>query len=61
MTIQQAKQREVPKEEVPARSDAPPERLVEVDRQRGRFRVHRSAYRSPEVFERERKLIFEKC
>ena len=35
--------------------------LVDVDRQRGRFRVHRSAYKSREVFERELKLIFQRC
>ncbi len=35
--------------------------LVDVDRVNGRFRVHRSAYKSPEVFARERELIFGKC
>ncbi len=35
--------------------------LVNVDRENGRFRVHRSAYKSPEVFEREKQLIFGKC
>jgi p-cumate 2,3-dioxygenase subunit alpha len=36
-------------------------KLVDVDREHGRFRVHRSAYKSREVFEQEKKLIFEKC
>lgn len=35
--------------------------LVDTDRKNGRFRVHRSAYKSPEVFEREKKVIFDKC
>ena len=35
--------------------------LVDVDRKNGRFRIHRDAYRSREVFEREKTLIFEKC
>lgn len=30
--------------------------LVNVDRENGRFRVHRSAYKSAEVFEREKQL-----
>jgi p-cumate 2,3-dioxygenase alpha subunit len=35
--------------------------LVDIDRERGRFRVHRSAYKSREIFELERELIFSKC
>ena len=35
--------------------------LVDVDRQHGRFRVHRSAYMSEAVFEREKAMIFERC
>lgn len=37
------------------------EALVSVDREQRSFRVHRSAYKNPEVFEREKKLIFDKC
>ena len=36
-------------------------RLVHIDLARGRFRVHRDAYRSAEVFEAEKELIFSKC
>ena len=36
-------------------------RLVEINPERGFFRVHRSAYLSPEVYEREVALIFRKC
>lgn len=36
-------------------------RLVHVDMARGRFRVHRDAYRSQEIFELEKELIFSKC
>ncbi|MET0166449.1 MAG: aromatic ring-hydroxylating dioxygenase subunit alpha, partial [Vicinamibacterales bacterium] len=36
-------------------------RLVHIDLTRGRFRVHRDAYRSAEVFEAEKELIFSKC
>jgi len=35
--------------------------LVEVDRDRRTFRVNREAYRSQEVFERERELVFNRC
>ena len=35
--------------------------LVEVDRERRTFRVDRAAYRSPALFEREQKLIFNRC
>jgi p-cumate 2,3-dioxygenase alpha subunit len=35
--------------------------LVEVDRRRRTFRVNRAAYRNPDVFERERELIFSRC
>lgn len=35
--------------------------LVEVDRDRRTFRVNRAAYRSAEVFERERELVFNRC
>jgi p-cumate 2,3-dioxygenase subunit alpha len=34
---------------------------VQVDQARGIFRVHRDAYRSATVFEREKELIFGKC
>lgn len=37
------------------------EPLVYTDQNKGVFRVHRDAYRSQEVFERERDLIFSKC
>jgi phenylpropionate dioxygenase-like ring-hydroxylating dioxygenase large terminal subunit len=36
-------------------------RLVDIDPGHGRFRIHRDAYRNPEVFEREKELIFSKC
>ena len=36
-------------------------RLVHIDMAAKRFRVHRDAYRSPEVFEAEKDLIFGKC
>jgi p-cumate 2,3-dioxygenase subunit alpha len=61
MTSQQAMPLELRRDEPRARGDGPPERLVDVDRQRARFRVHRSAYKSREVFEQEKKLIFDKC
>lgn len=35
--------------------------LVDIDRENGRFRVHRDAYRDPEVFEEEKRKIFDKC
>lgn len=35
--------------------------LVEVSTQNRSFRIHRSAYRSPEVFAREKDMIFGKC
>jgi p-cumate 2,3-dioxygenase alpha subunit len=35
--------------------------LVDIDPKRGRFRVHRDAYRDPAIFEREKELIFSKC
>lgn len=35
--------------------------LVDIDRRHGRFRVHRDAYRSAEVFEQEKRLIFDRC
>jgi p-cumate 2,3-dioxygenase alpha subunit len=35
--------------------------LVEIDRERARFRVHRSAYKSHAVYDREQQLIFSKC
>ena len=35
--------------------------LVDVDAKHSRFRVHRDAYRSAEVFEQEKELIFSKC
>jgi p-cumate 2,3-dioxygenase alpha subunit len=36
-------------------------KLVHIDQARGRFRVHRDAFRSPEIFEAEKELIFSKC
>ena len=36
-------------------------RLVTIDQAAGRFRVHRDAYRCPEIFEAEKELIFAKC
>jgi len=36
-------------------------RLVDANPEKRSFRVHRDAYRSQEVFERERELIFSKC
>lgn len=35
--------------------------MVMIDRAQGRFRVHRDAYRSPEVFEAEMQRIFARC
>lgn len=35
--------------------------LIEVDRQKKSFRIHRSAYKSQEVFEKEIEVIFNKC
>ena len=37
------------------------EDLIVDDRRRGRFKVHRSAMTSPELFQRERELIFNRC
>ncbi len=37
------------------------ERLVDVDRAKGRFRINREAYKSQEVFDREKSQIFDKC
>ena len=37
------------------------ERLVDVDRAKGRFRINRAAYKNPEVFAREKAAIFDKC
>jgi p-cumate 2,3-dioxygenase alpha subunit len=42
-------------------ASAPPSPLVVDDRERGIFRVHRSAMTSQEIFDRERKEIFEQC
>jgi p-cumate 2,3-dioxygenase subunit alpha len=36
-------------------------KLVHIDPAKGRFRVHRDAYRSQEVFEAEKERIFAKC
>jgi p-cumate 2,3-dioxygenase alpha subunit len=36
-------------------------RLVDIDPARGRFRIHRDAYRNADVFAREKELIFSKC
>tara|TARA_R100001086_G_scaffold248914_1_gene187004 strand:- start:513 stop:1844 length:1332 start_codon:yes stop_codon:yes gene_type:complete len=38
-----------------------PTKLIDADAEAGSFRVHRDAYRSDEVFEREKALIFNKC
>jgi p-cumate 2,3-dioxygenase alpha subunit len=35
--------------------------LVHIDHARGRFRVHRDAYRSADIFAAEKELIFDKC
>lgn len=35
--------------------------LIVDDREQGTFRVHRSAMTSVELFQRERKLIFDRC
>jgi p-cumate 2,3-dioxygenase subunit alpha len=35
--------------------------LVIIDREKGRFRIHRDAYRDPAVFEQEKRKIFDKC
>jgi p-cumate 2,3-dioxygenase alpha subunit len=42
-------------------SAVPIDQLVQINPAEQRFRIHRSAYRSREVFERERELIFGKC
>ena len=36
-------------------------RLVQIDQAKGRFRVHRDAYRDPEVFAAEMELVFARC
>jgi p-cumate 2,3-dioxygenase subunit alpha len=36
-------------------------KLVHIDLEHGRFRVHRDCYRSAEIFEAEKELIFSKC
>ena len=36
-------------------------KLVDIDSAHHRFRVNRDAYRSAEIFEREKQLIFSKC
>lgn len=41
--------------------DDPNRRFVEVDREKRSFRVNRDAYRSREVWEKEKELIFSKC
>ena len=57
MNVQQARTaRYAAPAEVPG--EAP---LVEIDRTHGHFRVHRSAYKNPEVFEHEKQLIFGRC
>src|ERR1700761_8869877 len=38
-----------------------PHKLVDIDSQRGRFRVNRDAYRSDEVFAMEKEFVFAKC
>src|SRR5271170_6659067 len=38
-----------------------PRKLVDIDPVRHRFRINRDAYRSAEIFEKEKKLIFSKC
>jgi len=35
--------------------------LIDVDQQKKYFRIHRSAYKSEEVFEKEKEIIFNKC
>ena len=39
----------------------PPRKLVDIDSAHHRFRVNRDAYRSSEIFEKEKKMIFAKC
>jgi p-cumate 2,3-dioxygenase alpha subunit len=39
----------------------PPRKLVDIDSVHHRFRINRDAYRSAEIFEKEKKLIFSKC
>lgn len=39
----------------------PPRKLVDIDSARHRFRINRDAYRSAEIFEKEKQLIFSKC
>ena len=36
-------------------------KLVDMDPQHGRFRVHRDSFRSEEIFQMEKELIFSKC
>jgi p-cumate 2,3-dioxygenase alpha subunit len=42
-------------------ADVQARQLVNIDRAHGRFRVHRDAFRSTEVFEAEKQLIFSRC
>lgn len=42
-------------------SNGVPHKLVDVDFAKGRFRVHRDAFRSQEIFRAEMDLIFAKC
>ncbi len=46
---------------VRSRSESQGEGLVDIDRNKGRFRVNRAAYKDPDVFELEKKKIFDKC
>jgi p-cumate 2,3-dioxygenase alpha subunit len=39
----------------------PPRKLVDIDPVRHRFRINRDAYRSAEIFQKEKELIFSKC
>jgi p-cumate 2,3-dioxygenase subunit alpha len=39
----------------------PPRKLVDIDSAHHRFRINRDAYRSTEIFEKEKRLIFAKC
>jgi p-cumate 2,3-dioxygenase alpha subunit len=39
----------------------PPRKLVDIDHLHRRFRINRDAYRSAEIFEKEKQLVFSKC
>jgi len=39
----------------------PPRKLVDIDSANHRFRINRDAYRSAEIFQKEKQMIFSKC